>query len=366
MGTQPQLVRESVGHVDVAIGWYPDPARPDIERYWNGTQWTDERLVTGAAPPAAVIAAPVRSTVGFELPSYEDLARMGVDAPAGTPEETSAGEGAHTEEGGSTEKPKRTGTRRALRALSVVLGAAVVAIGSFIIVGRHSDANAAVVAAVNSALAGHSADISLTGSGSAAGSSFSITGTGSIDFTQNTAQVSVDLADGAQQVSEQVMYDNKVIYVNLGSAIGQIFPGKSWVSLSLSQLSPTGGVSSLGSGTTFGSDPAAALQTLRQEGNTATDLGPSTVDGASVEGYSVHITNPDLDYRAYVNSAGQLVRLTADVHATLAGQSVHEADTVDFSNYGAPVSVTPPPAVEVAPFQTFLNVAMSLSAHSTD
>jgi hypothetical protein len=45
---------------------------------------------------------------------------------------------------------------------------------------------------------------------------------------------------------------------------------------------------------------------------------------------------------------------------------VHEADTVDFSNYGAPVSVTPPPAVEVAPFQSFLNAAMSLSAHSAD
>jgi hypothetical protein len=291
---------------------------------------------------------------------------MGADVTAVTQQGASAGEGAHTGEGGSTEKPKRTGTRRALRALSVVLGAAVVASGSFVIVGRHSDANAAVVAAVNSAMADQSADISLTGSGSAAGSSFSITGSGSIDFTQNAVQVSIDVADGAQHVSEQVVYDNKVIYVNLGSAVGQVLPGKSWVSLSLSQLSSTSGVSSLGSGDNLGSDPAAALQTLRQEGNAATDLGPSTIDGASVEGYSVHITNPDLDYKVYVNGAGQLVRLTNDVHATAAGQSVHEADTVDFSNYGAPVSVTPPPAVQVAPFQSFLNAAMSLSAHSTD
>ncbi len=366
MGIQPQLVRESVGHVDVECGWYPDPARPDVERYWNGTEWTEERLVPGAAPSGALTGVPMRSTVGFELPSYEDLAQMGAEAAAGTPDGASAGEGAHAGEGGSTEKPKRTGTRRVLRALSVILGAAVVASGSLIIVGRHSDANAAVVAAVNSALAGHTADISLTGSGSAAGSSFSLTGTGSIDFTQNAVQVSIDVADGAQQVSEQVIYENKVIYVNLGSAIGQVLPGRSWVSLSLSQLSSTSGVSALGSGNTLGSDPATALQTLRQEGNAATDLGPSTVDGASVEGYSVHITNPDLDYKVYINSAGQLVRVIGDVNETLAGQTVHEADTLDFSNYGAPVSVTAPPPGEVVPFQSFLNAAMSLSAHSTD
>jgi hypothetical protein len=59
-----------------------------------------------------------------------------------------------------------------------VVVAAAVATGNFVIVDRHGNADAAVVTAVNSALAGHSADISLTGSGSAEGSSISITGTG--------------------------------------------------------------------------------------------------------------------------------------------------------------------------------------------
>jgi hypothetical protein len=243
--------------------------------------------------------------------------------------------------------------------------AAAVATGSFVIVGRHGNADAAVVAAVDSALAGRSADIALSGSGSTAGNSFSMTGTGAIDFTQNALQVSVDAAAGAQHVSEQIVYLNKVIYVGLGSAIGQIVPGKSWVSLNLSQLSSTGGASSLGLGNTLGSDAAAALSALRQAGNAATDLGSSTVDDVRVEGYSVQITNLNLGYKVFVDSAGQLVRLTTDVNETLAGQSLTETATMDFSNYGTPVSVTPPPAGDVAPLPSFLKAAMSLSSRST-
>ena len=200
-----------------ASGWYADPALPGIERYWDGSTWTDERPVPGA-DHEAVAAAPLWSTVGFELPSYETLARMGADVVAGE----------------ETQKPKSArGRRGALKAVSVVVGAVAVATGSFAMVDRHSDANAAVVAAVNSALAGRSADISLSGSGSAAGSSFSITGTGAIDFTEGAMRLSVDVAHGSQQVSAQVIYENKVAYVNLGSALGQIVPGKSWVSLNL-------------------------------------------------------------------------------------------------------------------------------------
>jgi hypothetical protein len=69
MGTQPQLVRESVGQVHVASGWYPDPAQPGIERFWDGCEWADERPVLVVVPAEATTEAPVRSTVGFELPS---------------------------------------------------------------------------------------------------------------------------------------------------------------------------------------------------------------------------------------------------------------------------------------------------------
>jgi hypothetical protein len=89
-------VRESVGHVRAASGWYPDPARPDIERYWDGSEWTDERPVPIQDPSEVAGAAPLWSTVGFELPSYEALARMRAGAGAGE----------------MTEKPRRAGDRR--------------------------------------------------------------------------------------------------------------------------------------------------------------------------------------------------------------------------------------------------------------
>jgi hypothetical protein len=355
--------------VHVSSGWYPDPSRPGTERFWDGTEWTADSQPRSVDLPEEVDLAEevatvaVRSTVGFELPTYEVLARMGVHAVGASEGDSPGGARDRADDARDASTPARS-RRRALKALSVVLGAAVVATGSFVPLGRHSDADAAVVAAVNSSLSDRSADVAISGSGSAVGNAFSLQGTGAIDFTQNAMQVSLDVTDGTKQVHEQAVYQNDVVYVKVGNAIGQIVPGKSWVSLTQSQLSSVAGVSSFGSNDTVGSDPAAALQSLRQSGNGGTDLGSSVVDGAHVEGYAVQVTNPHLVYKVYVDSAGQLVQLTTDLNETLAGQDPSETTTMDFSNYGTPVSVTPPPTSEVAPFQTFLKAAMALSAPS--
>jgi uncharacterized protein DUF2510 len=66
--------------VRVVTGWYPNPARPGTERYWDGSEWTDERPVRVADPAALMAAGSLRSTVGFELPSAETLARMRADS----------------------------------------------------------------------------------------------------------------------------------------------------------------------------------------------------------------------------------------------------------------------------------------------
>jgi hypothetical protein len=69
--------------VRVVSGWYPDPARPGTERFWDGSEWTDERPLPVADPTAVMAAALLRSTVGFELPSAETLAQMRADTGAG-------------------------------------------------------------------------------------------------------------------------------------------------------------------------------------------------------------------------------------------------------------------------------------------
>jgi hypothetical protein len=54
-----------------------------------------------------------------------------------------------------------------------------------------------------------------------------------------------------------------------------------------------------------------------------------------------------------------VVSLTVSVTATALSQSITENVTMDFSNYGAAVTVTAPPAGGVVSFQSFLQAAGS-------
>ncbi len=277
-----------------------------------------------------------------------------------------------------------------VKALSLLLAMVLVGGGAFLLVGRHADADAAVADAVNSALASHSADFTVSGSGGAAGRDFTLTGSGAIDFTQNAMRMSITASSGPEQVTEQAVYLNKVIYLNLGSAVGQVLPGKSWLSLDLGQLTQGGAAQSLGTGSSLGNDPAAALQALAQDGNKATDLGSSTIGGVAVEGYAVHldaaalkadiakedlpswmqdavasVSNPNVDYKVYVDGSGRLVRMTTNTTVTVNGLSVTEGFSMDFSDYGVDVNVAAPPASDVESFQSFLQqVAGSFSGSS--
>jgi hypothetical protein len=266
----------------------------------------------------------------------------------------------------------------------------IVAGGAFLIFGRGKSADAAVSDAVNSALASHSADLVVKGSGGAAGTSFTLTGTGAIDFGQNDLQMSLKVSSGPENVTEQVIYLDTTIYLNLGDEIGRVLPGKSWLSLDLGQLTQGSAAKSLGSSASLGSDPAAALGVLGQNGNQATDIGSSTVNGVQVEGYAVHVdaaaitadlakenlpawmqqavksvSNPDVEYKVYVDGSGQLARLTTDTTETVSGLAVKDDVTMDFTHYGATVNITAPPASEVATFESFLHAAESLTGSST-
>jgi hypothetical protein len=281
------------------------------------------------------------------------------------------------------QQPGPTRRRAGLKVLTVAVAVVVIAGGSFLIFGRHTSADAAVTDAVNSALADHTADVVISGSVGTGASSVALSGTGSIDFEQNAAQMTIKASGGLQDIQEQAIYLNKVIYLNIGNEIGQVLPGKSWVSLDLSQLSG-GASSSLGNSSGLNSDPAAALQALRQNGNTVTDLGSSTINGTSVEGYSVHvnpatikkaiassnlpawmkqatdnISNPDVGYKVFVDDSDHLARMTTDLTLTTGGTNVSESLSMDFVHYGTPVTVTAPPPAEVAPFQSLLQAATS-------
>ena len=59
-------------------GWYPDPAAPDTQRYWDGEQWIGEALAVDAvpppgpppvAPPAPAVPAPANDPTAAPAPA---------------------------------------------------------------------------------------------------------------------------------------------------------------------------------------------------------------------------------------------------------------------------------------------------------
>ncbi len=154
------------------------------------------------------------------------------------------------------------------------------------------------------------------------------------------------------------------------------------MSLDLSSLQSAGAQSS----STFsaGDNPTAMLRLLAQQGNTVVPLGSSTVDGTSVQGYAVtldpaaikaELANAKLpswmtaalsqvdiertSMKVYVDASGLLRRVGFDITESASSAKVDVDESLDFSDYGAPVSVSAPPADQVASFEQFIQQAQA-------
>jgi hypothetical protein len=336
--------------------------------------------VTGAGEPPA----PVASEPPVVGPDWPSIGVPGVGEGMGIGD--SAGDGA-TMETASSPAPSTSWTRRVLVAAIVVVVLAAASVTTLLLTGKTS-ADAAVASAVTSALNDRTAQLTLGGSMNLDGVAVPIAGSGSMDFTQNATQLQMQInAPGVVQgINETAVYVKGIIYLNMGALISTVLPGKSWLSMDLSQVANSGGVTKqLGlGGSTLNTNPLTILKLLEQNGNQATDIGPSTVDGQSVEGYSVAVPPSEIRseiaklpswmqaaastiktshvaYKVFINNAGQLVRMLTDANASTGGQSVQYDLSMDFSDYGAPVSIAAPPASQIASFQQFLAAALAQS-----
>ncbi len=328
-------------------GWCTDPFNREQERYWDGKVWTAH-----VRPPGAVHDAP---PPGFETLVPSVMSNHG-PGPASTP----------------ALAPKR----RAIVFGGIATAVLVVgAVGAYLVLGDHSSAAAseAIAKAVTQSLNEQTADMSLDVQISAAGMSEHVTGNGAFDFTTHTGTITVNVPAGNEQISEQVIEDGSTVYVSMPSQFGQLLPAKSWVSVDAGTFA-SGNDDGLGSGFNGIEDPAALLHQLQSQGDPVDSLGQTTYDGASVSGYSVTIPLSQLEKdlgqlpaadrqlasgllpssiteKVYIDANGLLRGIVVPISFSLAGHALSETVQMSYSNYGTPVSVTAPPANEVATLQ---------------
>jgi hypothetical protein len=263
------------------------------------------------------------------------------------------------------------------------------ALGSIVaVVTGGTSAEAAVINSVNSTMADQTAHITMSLSAHTPTATVTATGTGGIDFGHNAMQLQVSTGVGGQQINIQAVYVDGSVYENI-PGLDQMIPGKSWVSVDLSSLgdSTSQSPSSLGTG----DNPTAMLRLLTQQGNTVVPLGSSTVDGTSVQGYSVTLDSSAIKaelaqaklpswmtsalrevdiqnttFKVYVDGAGLLRRMSVGLTESVGSAGTLRVDeTLDLSDYGSAVTVGAPPPDQVASLQQVLEAAQAALGSSS-
>ena len=225
--------------------------------------------------------------------------------------------------------------------------------------GTKNAVSTAATATLHKKTAAVAIDVKITST--ALGQTQGPNGTGDFNLAkeQGTMTLTVPgLPASAQQ--QQLVFDKKTVYVNLGSSLSATLPGKTWVTGSVLDISS----STQGIGTTLSGfeqmvgNPAGLLRQLKGTSSTVVPLGASTFDGVPVQGYTVTLSSKVLDKSAtlvptlhtsetvYV-ADGLIKAIVIPTTMSAGGQLLHENTYVVYSNYGAPVTVTIPPPSEV-------------------
>ena len=218
--------------------------------------------------------------------------------------------------------------------------------------------------------AGQTARIAETTTMRSPGMSMSVTAAGAFDFARSRGMISMRAPVGMTEI-----FIPPTTYIKVPGGAGAPVPhGKSWVAVDAgtaggpmgSLFGPFGGESS---------NPADLLSSLTAISTSVTRLGTATVRGVQVTGYRVNIDpakvaarlprarragfrdfasilgNGSIPVDVWVDGQNLVRQLRVTLHlpgGTGAPAHAQIVQTTDFSDYGAPVHVTAPPAAQVA------------------
>lgn len=278
--------------------------------------------------------------------------------------------------------PRRSAKKRIVAPAVVAVAVAVALIALVGLRGNGSNPSLTPTAFVSRAatqtMAQKTADVTLSGTIQASGKTAAVQGTGQLDLTGK--QVSLDLSasvpgGGAFEMHEIVSGGTVYLqFVVEGRNLFQAATGKPWLAIPIGQALQSGSTSA-------DSNPASSLAILQQKGAKVTPLSSRSINGQSCNGYQVTptrqamIANAEQEWakaglsEAQTSSALQeLQKVTPptitvwfDAQQQLACQMTFDLQTggltsgstsahmtMTFTNYGAPVHISPPPASDTA------------------
>jgi hypothetical protein len=196
---------------------------------------------------------------------------------------------------------------------------------------------------------------------------------GAVDFEHQAASLSVDMSSlggGVMSGSMEMRIVDGSMYMNMGSLLGAragaVLHGKDWVSVDLAAMG--------GEGST--QNPADMLQALRGAGDVRL-VGHDEIDGTDTDHYRA-----DIDVQKAMAEVPEKYRDIADQGLKVLGRSFpidvwidgdglprrfaidlevpgkgSVKESIDYSDYGADVSIEAPPADQVQSMDDFQRVA---------
>lgn len=267
-------------------------------------------------------------------------------------------------------------------ALALVAGACGSATSSKATKSEPKVATARLVsAAADAAAAAKTAKISGSMDIAVAGQNLTAPISGVIDFENQAAELEVDLSGiggGVMSGAMEIRMVDGVMYMNMGAMLGarasSLLGGKDWIAVDTKAM----GAESSGT-----QNPADMLQSLRGAGDVEY-VGHGRIDGVEVDHYRAEI---DLQkaiaklpekYRAQSEQGMKLLGNGFPVDVWIDGDGLPRRfaldldlggkgsvkEQVDYTDYGAPVTVVAPPADQVQSMDDFTRASGGASANA--